>query len=138
MDWPHKFLGRCAICLDNAYFDQEPCTPKIGVNGAPQFEDECLIYQARRELERAVAAEIERLQRWRGQRELEAAVAAERERCVQLEKALRMVLENVGGHQHWDSYGTAGAGCPICQRQNEAALQATEILNAATIRKGDR
>ena len=60
MDWPHKFLGRCAICLDNAYFDQEPCTPKIGVNGAPQFEDECLIYQARRELERAVAAEIAR------------------------------------------------------------------------------
>lgn len=55
---------------------------------------------------------------------VEAAVG----RITKLETALRMVLENMGGHQHWDSFGTAGANCPICQRQQEAAAQAWEIL----------
>jgi hypothetical protein len=47
-----------------------------------------------------------------------------------LRAALRMVLENMGGHQHWDSFGTAGVNCPVCQRQNEAAIQAMETLRA--------
>lgn len=55
---------------------------------------------------------------------LETAV----ERIGKLETALRMVLENQGGHQHWDSFGTAGANCPICQQQQEAATQAWEVL----------
>ena len=48
-----------------------------------------------------------------------------------LRTALRMVLENQGGHQHWDSFGTNGMNCPVCQRQNEASLQAYEILREA-------
>ena len=45
-----------------------------------------------------------------------------------LRSSLRMVLENQGGHQHWDGFGTAGANCPICKRQQEAAAQAWEVL----------
>lgn len=50
------------------------------------------------------------------------------ERIGNLEMALRMVLENQGGHHHWDRFGTAGANCPICQQQQEAATQAWELL----------
>ena len=54
-------------------------------------------------------------------RELEA----ENER---LRAALRNLMENVGGHHHWDGFGTSGANCPICQRQSEAFLAASEAL----------
>lgn len=63
-------------------------------------------------------------------RQVLRAACEDRETIKRLKTALRMVLENMGGHQHWDSFGTAGANCPICQRQQEAATQAWEILRS--------
>lgn len=48
MKYPHEFLGRCATCLDNAYLSNEPCLLKMGVNGAPLFEDDCMIFRGRK------------------------------------------------------------------------------------------
>ena len=31
----------------------------------------------------------------------------------------RLNVSGVFGHQHWDSKGTCGANCPICQAQRE-------------------
>jgi hypothetical protein len=46
--YPHEFLGRCAVCLDNAYLSREPCRPSLWLNGSPVVASECPIYLARR------------------------------------------------------------------------------------------
>jgi len=63
-------------------------------------------------------------------RDLTAALENRNRDIKRLQTALRMVLDNIGGHQHWDSFGTAGVNCPICQRQLEASTQAWKILRS--------
>ena len=46
----------------------------------------------------------------------------------ELRGAIVDLLENIGGHQHWDAQGTAGANCPTCIRQNEAEERARVVL----------
>lgn len=48
MKYPHEFLGRCATCLDNAYLSDSPCRVGHG-NGQPVNENDCLIYEARKQ-----------------------------------------------------------------------------------------
>ncbi len=47
-----------------------------------------------------------------------------------LRTALASLIENVGGHGHWDSQGAHGANCPICIRQFEATERARAVLRA--------
>ncbi len=66
-------------------------------------------------------------------RQIVSEAREDREAIKRLAAALRMVLENMGGHQHWDSFGTAGANCPICLNQEEAARQAREALHSVEV-----
>lgn len=45
-----------------------------------------------------------------------------------LRTALHDIIDNVGGHHHWDEKGTHGANCPICIRQFEAKERARLAL----------
>ena len=44
--YPSKFLGRCGVCLDNAYLSQTPCKPSRA-QGSPLFPEDCPIHRAR-------------------------------------------------------------------------------------------
>lgn len=50
--------------------------------------------------------------------------------CVRLRRALNDLLDNVGGHNHWDSTMRYGAGCDLCLRQNAAKERARAALAA--------
>jgi hypothetical protein len=52
-------------------------------------------------------------------------VEAERDR---LRATVYDLMENMGGHQHWDAHGTHGANCPFCQRQRDASERARRAL----------
>jgi len=46
----------------------------------------------------------------------------------QLRAALRDLMDNIGGHEHWDSTGMHGAGCMTCAQQREAKDRARAAL----------
>lgn len=46
MIFKHEFLGRCQTCLDNAFLDSEPCPLRLGLNGYPVIENDCLVRRA--------------------------------------------------------------------------------------------
>ena len=49
--YPNEFLGRCAICLGNAYLSATPCKPGYGV-GKPLYKHECPVFKAQQEYDK--------------------------------------------------------------------------------------
>jgi hypothetical protein len=58
---------------------------------------------------------------------IEAADEIER-----LRTALATLIGAIEGHGHWDSKGTHGANCPICERQFAAKERARAVLRDET------
>lgn len=54
--YPNEFLGRCAICLDNAYLSSKPCKPVWGLNGTPTCEEDCPIFRERKIYDKTLRA----------------------------------------------------------------------------------
>lgn len=50
--YPNEFLGRCGVCLDNAYLSKTPCQPSRA-QGSPLFPEDCPIHRARADYARA-------------------------------------------------------------------------------------
>lgn len=48
-----------------------------------------------------------------------------------LNEAIRILIEGMGGHNHWDRTQRAGAGCEVCKKQREATKAARTLQNEA-------